>query len=72
MACYAPMAIFADPLARGAGAISFAVVVPPIAVIVSPVALLPLAVIVPPIAVLPLAVIVLSVTAVVRHHRATR
>ena len=38
------MARLADPLAQGAGAISFAAVVPPIAAVVSPVALLPVAV----------------------------
>ncbi len=44
-----PMAILADLLAWGAGAISFAVVMPHVAVNVPPVVLLPIAVVVPPV-----------------------
>jgi hypothetical protein len=44
------MAKLADPLAQGAGAISFAAVVLPIAIVVPPVALLPVAIVVPPVA----------------------
>jgi len=66
--CYnmPPMAILADPLARGAGAISFAVIVPPVAVVMPPVALLPVAIVVPRVA-----IVVPTVAAHCRHRAAS-
>jgi hypothetical protein len=57
------MEILADPLARGAGAIIFEVIVPPLAIFVPPVALLPIAVFVPRVA-----VIMLTIAARRLHH----